>query len=419
MLNNIKNTNHLLYSKSSKLFIRFLISVLICIIGYSLIYIYEKAYISGIAVALGIFILSPLTYILEKKSYHAQARLLFMISCDFYIYATSLGFGHTIKTEYYYIPAILITLILFEITDTIKIIFFTLLPIALLLITEIYGTSFIPQEYICNTPNVKLYSIINFLGAYAITGVFLKIFVDTIRDQRATLLTSAKMSSLGEMASGIAHEINNPLSIILMKSSHIKKRLESENPDCEKISEDVSKIENTAHRIAKIIKGLRTFSRDSEKDPLQLTSIKEILEDTLELCHEKLRFKNIEVSSDIPKNLETLCRPPQISQIFMNLLSNSMDAIEHHSNPWIKVIAAAENGVIKIKFIDSGPGVPEEIITKIMQPFYTTKDIGKGTGLGLSISQGIAKDHGGQLYYQDNSPHTTFVLELPQVLKNN
>lgn len=368
------------------------------------------------AVIFGSLILSPINLLLEKKGFFAQSRLFFIISCDFYIYVTSLGFGHATKVEYYYIPSIIVALILFEITDLSKIVFSTLLPVVLLLITEIIGTSYIPDQYICRTEHIKIFTVVNFLGAYAITGIFLKIFVDTIREQRASLITAAKMSSLGEMAGGIAHEINNPLSIIVMKANQMRRRLESDPHLVAKGLDDLNKIEITANRIAKIIKGLRTFSRDSEKDPPQKNSLKEILDDTLELCYEKLKFKNIQLTSEIPADLLINCRPTQISQIFMNLVSNSMDAIEKLESPWIKITAQTENQNVKITIADSGPGIPRHIVTKMMQPFYTTKDIGKGTGLGLSISQSIAKDHGGQLYYDDGASNTTFILILPAII---
>lgn len=414
MLSKSQTINPLIHSQSSKLFIKFLISVWIFITAYIFLYFYEKAYIAMAAVVFGSLVLSPINLYLERKGHYPQSRLFFIMSCDFYIYVTSLGFGHLTKVEYYYIPSIIVALILFEITDLSKIVFSTLLPVLLLLITEIVGTAYIPDQYICRTEHIKIFSIVNFLGAYAITGIFLKIFVDTIREQRASLITAAKMSSLGEMAGGIAHEINNPLSIIVMKANQMRKRLESEpHLITTKSLDDLTKIEITANRIAKIIKGLRTFSRESEKDPPQKISLKEILDDTLELCYEKLKFKNIQLTSDIPADLTINCRPTQISQIFMNLVSNSMDAIEKLDTPWIKITAQIENQTVKICLVDSGPGIPKHIVTKMMQPFYTTKDIGKGTGLGLSISQSIAKDHGGILYYDDSASNTTFVLELP------
>ncbi|RYZ88613.1 MAG: GHKL domain-containing protein, partial [Proteobacteria bacterium] len=233
--------------------------------------------------------------------------------------------------------------------------------------------------------------------------------------QREKLVASSKMSSLGEMAGGVAHEINNPLTIIIGHANRLRRRLERGVIEPAEMSVELTKIEATAHRIAKIIKGLRSFSRDSENDPMELTSVNQILDDTLELCQEKIKHNSIKLSIGEVSQAKIRCRPGQISQVLLNLLSNATDAVEGLNDRWIKIETDTDEALdeILISVTDSGYGIDKTIWDKLMQPFFTTKDVGKGTGLGLSISRGITEAHGGSLQYDRSSQHTRFLLRLP------
>jgi signal transduction histidine kinase len=235
----------------------------------------------------------------------------------------------------------------------------------------------------------------------------------TIQEQQARMVMSAKFSALGEMAGSIAHEINNPLAIINGKASLLKHSIAAGNLDSAKVVTELEKIEFTVERISKIIRGLKLFSRDSEKDPMTAVKISEVLSDTLELCHERMKNRGIELRISMASSIEVACRPPQISQILMNLFSNSFDAVEALATRWIEVKVERVGKRVHISVSDSGPLISAAVQAKMMQPFYTTKDVGKGTGLGLSISKSIAEQHGGTLTLNSAVPHTCFVLDLP------
>lgn len=241
----------------------------------------------------------------------------------------------------------------------------------------------------------------------------MKLAQEELKNHHEQLIASAKLSSLGEMAAGIAHEINNPLSIIYGLASQTKKKQETGTLESERLASNLSTILATTERIAKIVRGLRTFSRDVHDDPLTPTAVAQIIEDTLELCKEKFRFHSIDLQIDYKPESVIDCRPAQISQVLMNLLNNAYDAVETLDRKWIQVNAIERDNVAVITVTDSGSGIPIESRHKIMLPFFTTKSIGRGTGLGLSISTGIAEGHGGKLYYDDTHAHTRFVLELP------
>lgn len=236
---------------------------------------------------------------------------------------------------------------------------------------------------------------------------------EELKKNHEQLIISAKLSSLGEMAAGIAHEINNPLSIIYGVASQAHKKHLLGTLEHDKLSHDLQTILITTERIAKIVKGLRTFSRDATDDPMTSTPVSQVIDDTLELCKEKFRFHSIEIKTDCDPSIFIDCRPSQISQVLMNLLNNAYDAMETLPEKWVHLVVAKCDGGISISVTDSGSGIPSDIRGKVMQPFFTTKDIGKGTGLGLSISTGIVEGHGGKLFYDPSSPNTRFVLELP------
>ncbi|SMF49724.1 sensor histidine kinase [Pseudobacteriovorax antillogorgiicola] len=236
----------------------------------------------------------------------------------------------------------------------------------------------------------------------------------TIKEQEAKILANSKLSSLGEMAAGVAHEINNPLAIISGKSQQLLQLVERKRDTPEMMVSGLSKIVSTAERIAKIIRGLRSFSRNSEGDPMEPFALSQILDETLALCHEKLKYSGVALEWPEVDGIIVECRPTEISQILMNLISNALSEVENHQEPWIRIECQTTPDRVDILIVDSGKGIPTVVQEKMMQPFFTTKELGQGTGLGLSISKGIADQHGGSLDYELFENHTCFRLSLPR-----
>lgn len=237
-----------------------------------------------------------------------------------------------------------------------------------------------------------------------------------IEEAHAKMISTAKMAALGEMSGGIAHEINNPLTVIQARAFQLTQMVEHNKIDPEKIKQAAESISRTADKIAKIIKSLRSFSREGTLDPFELVSVKQLVEETLEFC--RTRFYNhgveIEVGS-ISDEAEIECRLIQIEQVLLNLLNNSFDAVQEQETKWIRVDVVEGDEYIDIIVKDSGPGIPENLAEKVMLPFFTTKEVGKGTGLGLSISSGIIKSHNGELFLDRDQKDTTFVMRVPRL----
>lgn len=235
-----------------------------------------------------------------------------------------------------------------------------------------------------------------------------------ILEQRQQLEYSAKMTALGEMAGGIAHEINTPLAAVHLQTEIMIGMTDDDMVDLEDLKNHLHRNLDMLQRIAKIIQGLKSFSRNGAKDPLQVSPVKEIIQDTVALCHEKFRMHNIDLRfMDIPENIKVCCRPVEIGQVLLNLIHNAHDAVMNSSEKWVQVGFEQTDSTVSFTVTDSGPGIPTEIKEKIFQPFFTTKEVGKGTGLGLSISKGIIERHQGRLYIDENSRTTRFVIQLP------
>lgn len=230
--------------------------------------------------------------------------------------------------------------------------------------------------------------------------------------QQEKMIFSAKMSSLGEMAAGIAHEINNPLSVIVGKVSILNKNILEKKIETPDLIKGLEVIERTTLRISKIVKSLRSFAHH-EKDEIPMSiKLGQIISDTLDLAGEKIKHSGITVKISGDQNLVVKCRPIQISQCFLNLLNNSFDVLKDLKSAWIDIQILQEDEYCKIKFVDSGPKIPIEVQKKLMTPFFSTKPIGHGTGLGLSISRGLVESNGGELYFDDQAENTTFVIKL-------
>lgn len=238
-------------------------------------------------------------------------------------------------------------------------------------------------------------------------------------EAKARLISATKMAALGEMSGGIAHEINNPLTVIQARAFQLTQMVESQKLNPEKIKQAAESISRTADKIAKIIKSVRSFAREGTYDPFEFVSVRQIVEETLEFC--RTRFYNhgveIEVES-LDEEIEIECRVIQIEQVLLNLLNNSFDAVQNLESKWIR-ISVKESSIegseyIDIIVTDSGQGIDKELAAQIMTPFFTTKDSGMGTGLGLSISRGIVQGHKGDLLIDLEAANTSFVIRLPR-----
>ncbi len=243
------------------------------------------------------------------------------------------------------------------------------------------------------------------------------------------LIQAGKMATVGEMATGIAHELNQPLSVIKTASSFFIKKINKKEPIEDSILfKMLSKIDSNVDRAAKIINHMRQFARKSDLD-LEKVQVNEVLKNAFEIFSQQLKLRGIKVVWDIEKDLPRInADASRLEQVFINLLLNARDAIEEK---W----GARENGqidrriVLKTKFArpfvvcrvcDTGKGVDRTIADKIFDPFFTTKEVGKGTGLGLSISYGIVKDCGGSIKVIPHAPEgACFVLKFPVPDKNN
>jgi C4-dicarboxylate-specific signal transduction histidine kinase len=236
-----------------------------------------------------------------------------------------------------------------------------------------------------------------------------------LEEQQKILAHSAKMSALGEMAGGIAHEINSPLAIITLHANMLERLHQRGALGPEQILTESKLIASTAKRIGEIINGLRAFAREGEKDPFEWKSLSDLLKDACLLC--QTRFKSHEIDlqvSEVSPLLQIECRAVQIGQVILNLLNNAFDAVQNYPDKWVKIETVDLGESVQISVTDSGAGIPAEIIPKIMQPFFTTKEVGRGTGLGLSISKGIIESHQGSLFVDSSSSHTRLVIELPK-----
>lgn len=243
-----------------------------------------------------------------------------------------------------------------------------------------------------------------------------------LEQQKIKLQNSAKLASLGEMASGISHEINNPLQIVGGRAEILREEInDQEQLDPEfkaRMSKGLKSIEDMSARIAKIIKGLKTFARNAENDPMDICSLEDIVQDTLSFCNQRFQKNNIEFDYiNECKEFQLKGRATQLSQVLLNLLNNSFDAIMEKPkiNSFIHLkITKDQNGFAVITVTDNGTGISAEFKEKIMTPFQTTKPVGKGTGLGLSISRGIVEDHGGNLQFDFDKSDTTVFFTLPE-----
>lgn len=228
--------------------------------------------------------------------------------------------------------------------------------------------------------------------------------------ERIKLEQSNKMASLGQLAAGVAHEINNPLSGILIDASLILEELDEQSP----IREDMLNIIDDTNRCKDIVKNLLAYSRQTEMKR-ELFNINDVIEQTLAFLGHHALLQNITINREFSSAL-LMCEGDknQLVQVFTNIIINAAHAIAGKGDITIRSSRDKPGGKIYIEFSDTGCGIPEEVLPKIFEHFFTTKEEGKGTGLGLGTVKSIIEKHGGTIKVKHTSPEgTTFLMELP------
>jgi PAS domain S-box-containing protein len=224
---------------------------------------------------------------------------------------------------------------------------------------------------------------------------------------------TGRLASVGEMAAGVAHEINNPLTAVTGYAQLLVNR-DDVPPE---VRNDLAAINDGAQRVAGIVQRLLAFSRQTK--PLRkLVDINELIESTLILRAYQLRVNNIEVVTRLaPDLLETVVDPGQIQQVFLNLVVNAETEMKlAHGKGKMTITTEKDNNIIKIRVKDNGPGIRPEVMDKIFDPFFTTREVGQGTGLGLSLCYGIVTEHNGRIYAESQpGKGATFFVELPVI----
>jgi len=237
--------------------------------------------------------------------------------------------------------------------------------------------------------------------------------------QKLKTAQNERLRVLGEMAGGIAHEINNPIGAIGMAAQNLERVAKQGNSvESGLITRVTEKIVRLVQRSSRITQSMLRLTRNAEHDPTQATSAAEILQDVLEILGQSLRSNSVTLTTT--ENLEQFkleCQPTQIAQVLMNLIKNAIESFRdqtHEAERTIAIEVRALDDGTEFSVTDNGPGIPKTIRDRILEPFFTTKPRDKGTGLGLSISRTIAEKHGGKLYLDESSAQTRFVLFIPK-----
>lgn len=234
---------------------------------------------------------------------------------------------------------------------------------------------------------------------------------------QSELISIERKASLGKLSSSVAHELNNPLSGILVYAKLVRKRLnnlsQQDDEKLQPIYDHLKLIEEETKRCGEIVKGLLDFSHDSQEN-FEPRSLHQLINESYQLLHHQMELSNIRFSKNLMAEQDTiLCSPNQIKQVLVAMVVNASDAINDHGEISLETVQT-DPADITLMIKDNGIGIAREDISKIFEPFYTTKQNGQGLGLGLAIVHGIVRSHGGKIYVQtDQGQGTTFSIRLP------
>lgn len=233
---------------------------------------------------------------------------------------------------------------------------------------------------------------------------------ETIVSHQDEMVHNAKLVSLGFLAAGVAHEVNNPLCVVTMNAERIRLLASEKDVEKQKIIESCEKIKTVSLRITEIVASLRSLADQAQSGEKTIEPVKAIVEDALKICRRKFSNHGISITIDEQNNASILCHRGQICQVLINMLANAYEAVQGQQEKWVKILIGGDRDKAIISVTDSGSGVPDEIEENIMDPFFTTKDVGEGMGMGLSVSSNIMHSHEGAIKLDKSGDNTTFKL---------
>jgi C4-dicarboxylate-specific signal transduction histidine kinase len=235
-----------------------------------------------------------------------------------------------------------------------------------------------------------------------------------LREKQEQLIQAGKLATLGELTTGVAHELNNPLNNIGLFVGNVIDQIEFGNVDDGRVLESLRQAMDQVRKATEIISHLRMFGRAAtvHKEPV---AVNDVIRRALALVQEQLRLREIELRLDLEESEPCVeGNAIQLEQVVINLVTNARDAVGDVLERWIELTTQLDGDVVRLVVGDSGPGIPRSLEQRVFDPFFTTKEVGQGTGLGLSIAYGIVTDHHGTIAVE-SSPDAgaVFTIELP------
>ncbi|MBH48712.1 MAG: hypothetical protein CME71_11135 [Halobacteriovorax sp.] len=282
--------------------------------------------------------------------------------------------------------------------------------------------------YVFNSQNIYIFSSLAFPAVF---GVIATLFIMITRSHKALLVAkeqvlleqkksimNSKMASVGVMASGVAHEINNPITIVNLSLKKAERTLKKnpDNPLSEELLKILSRVNQTTARITKIIDTMKQLTQDVSSDKRSTIQISTIVNETIDFLSERLKTAKIEIKTEV-NDFVLECNKGEISRVLNSLIINSIDEIVaknlEDSKRFIEISVFEKNGKRLIAITDGGPGIAANVVNNIFDPFFTTKDVSEATGLGLNTAKKIMNAYDGDLFYNDKNPTTQFIMEFP------
>ena len=242
--------------------------------------------------------------------------------------------------------------------------------------------------------------------------------ITELKHAQEQVIQASKLATLGEMATSVAHELNQPLNVIRIAAGNSRRKISKGTADLEYLNNKLERIEGQTARAAAIIDHMKMFGRKAGEKPEQI-DLRQAVTNALDLMGEQLRLAGIEIVTEFPDTCSLILgHTIQLEQVILNLLTNARDAMAKNCNardgePKITLRVFEDENGVHVSSQDTGGGIPEEVIPRIFEPFYTTKKMGKGTGLGLSVSYGIIREMNGTIIAENIEDGARFTIACP------